>query len=87
MITVDLTFAYENTDFTRLYSLEGADSLNSADIKAHILQINDSLKNGTAGGLSTFFVSDTGDNFVSISSAKKTITTEEYLDLSFLKEV
>lgn len=80
MANVQLTFSYEDTEFTRLYDFEVADSLQ-ADAKQKILDINASLKAGTDGGLSAFFVSDEGTNFTLISSAKFIVTEEEYIDL------
>lgn len=80
MANVQLTFSYEDTEFTRMYDLEVADSLQ-ADAKQKILDINASLKAGTDDGLSAFFVSDEGTNFSLISSAKFIVTEEEYIDL------
>lgn len=81
MAKIQMEFSYADTEFTRLYELDVADSL-MADAKQKILNINASLKAGTDGGLSTFFVSDEGDNFTLISAAKFTITEEEFLDLN-----
>ncbi len=81
MANIQLTFSYEDTEFTRVYDFEVADSLQ-ADAKQKILDINASLKAGTDDGLSTFFVSDNGENFSLISAAKFIITEEEYLDLT-----
>ena len=80
MANVQLTFSYADTEFTRLYDLE-IDASLKADAKQKILGINQSLRAGTAGGLSSFFVSDSGDNFTLISAAKFVETTEEYIDL------
>ena len=60
-----LTFGYEDTEFTRDYNFEVADSI-TASCKDIILDINASLKAGTDGGLGEFFISDEADNFVSI---------------------
>lgn len=81
MADVQLTFAYEDTDFTRTYQLEIADSLQ-ADAKGRIIEINNSLKSGTDDGLSDFFVSDNGERFTLISAAKFIVTTEEYINLA-----
>lgn len=80
MAKVQLTFSYADTEFTRMYEMEVADSL-STDAKQKILAVNSSLKASTDGGLSEFFVSDAGDNFTLISSAKFIVETTEYIDL------
>lgn len=81
MASIQLTFSYADTDQTRMYELELADSLASS-AKTKILAINESLRAGTDGGLSNFFISDYGDNFTRISEAKFIRTEEEYIDLS-----
>lgn len=56
-----MTFGYEGTDFTRIYTVSGiADSLRSG-IKAKIQAVNASLAGGTSGGLDSFFRSDDYD--------------------------
>lgn len=65
MITVKTQFAYAD-DSTRLYSFDCENSL-AAGVKNRVIDVNDSLSNGTAGGLSSFFVSDDGENLVRIS--------------------
>ena len=79
---VQLTFAYENTNFERIYTLEVASTLTRENVKQNILAVNASLQAGTDGGLSTFFTSEEGDNFTLISSAKLIETDEEILDLT-----
>lgn len=78
--TLRATFAYEGTNFTRNYDFEIEDEFK-ADAKNKVLAINASMEAGTAGGLSTFFVSDNGENFIKISSAKIITVTETQLDL------
>ena len=79
--TLKMTFGYDDSDFTRNYSFEIDDSLVSA-AKDKIIGINTSLAAGTAGGLSSFFISDDGDNFVGITAAQVEETTVTYLDIS-----
>lgn len=67
MRDVKLRFKYADNS-TRLYNFDCEDSL-AADVKYKIIDINDSLEAGTDGGLSSFFVSDSGENFVLISGA------------------
>lgn len=65
MKTVKTQFKYAD-DTTRLYAFDCEDSL-VAGVKPKVLAINDSLQGGTDGGLSTFFVSDAGENMAQIS--------------------
>ena len=66
--TFKATFKYAD-DTTRIYDLEVDDSL-AAGVKEKVIAFNASLTGGTAGGLSTFFVSDGGENLLMISEAK-----------------
>lgn len=78
---VKLTCGYEDTDFTRVYQFECAESL-VADVKDNVLAINASLAASTSGGMHTFFLSDDGHNLKAIVDAKIT-TLEEYpIDLT-----
>ena len=76
-----LVFGYADTDVTRQYDFEVADSITAA-CKNGIIDINESLQNGTAGGLSTFFLSDEGDNFVTIVSGQLEETDKTVLNLT-----
>ena len=76
------TFGYADTDFTRQYNWEVAESIQPETLKAGILAINQSLANGTAGGLSSFFVSDEGDNFVTICAAQLEVTETTVLNIA-----
>lgn len=67
MRDVKVRFKYAD-DSTRLYSFDCEDSL-APSVKGKIIDINDSLEAGTSGGLDSFFVSDSGANFVQISGA------------------
>lgn len=80
MVNIQLTFRYEDTSDTRQYELECADSLVSS-VKEKVLAINASLAAGTDEGLSDFFVSDDGDRFTLISSAKAIEVVETPIDL------
>ena len=80
--TLKMTFGYGESDFTRQYAHEVADSL-ALDCKTKIKAINTSLAGGTAGGLSSFFISDDGEhNLTSIVSAQLESQTVTYLDLT-----
>lgn len=79
---IKMTFGYADTDFTRLYDFEVADSIEAADCKNAILGVNASLKNNTAGGLSEFYVSDAGENFTLITAAQLEETNTQILDLN-----
>ena len=81
--TLKTTFGFgAEQEFTRGYNFTVADSLASA-CKDKIKAINTSLEAGTAGGLSTFFVSDDGlSNFTKITYAALESTEIQVLDIS-----
>lgn len=79
--TLRTTFAYENTNFTRTYDFDIETEEAKTAAKQKVLNINSSLEAGTAGGLSSFFVSDNGENFTKISELKLITRTETPLDL------
>ena len=80
--TLKMAFGYgEEQEETRNYSFTVADSLASA-CKAKILAINDSLAAGTAGGLSSVFISDGEEPFSKITYAALESTVTEELDIS-----
>ena len=62
--TVHFVTNYENTDFTREYSLEGVDSVSagSETIRNKVNSINESLAGGTATVLANMFVADNYDS-------------------------
>jgi len=73
---VQITCGYEETDFTRQYQFDVAESL-AADVKDNILAINASLAASNSGGMHSFFLSDDGHNLKEITDAKL-ITVEEF---------
>lgn len=76
-----MTFGYADTEETRQYDFDVADSVTAA-CKEGILAINTSLKAGTDGGLSAFFVSDEGANFTLITAAQLEEINKTVLDLN-----
>lgn len=80
MKTVKTKFGYAD-DTSRVYSFDVEDSL-SAGVKPKILGINESLAAGTAGGLSSFFVSDSGANFLKITEASIEEEIKTALDIT-----
>ena len=74
--TCKLTFGYADSDQKRQYAFDIASSLRSG-VKAGVKAVNQSLAAGTAGGLSSFFVSDEGDNFTMITAAQLITETVE----------
>ena len=72
--TFKATFKYAD-DTTRIYDLDVDDSL-AAGVKEKVIAFNASLTGGSAGGLSSFFVSDSGENLKIISEAKLISTNE-----------
>lgn len=67
MINVKLRFKYADAA-TRLYNFDCENSV-ALDVADNVIAVNDSLTGGTAGGLSSFFVSDAGSNLVLIDGA------------------
>ncbi len=64
---VKMKFKYAD-DATRIYAFDCDDSLVTG-VSTKIKAVNSSLSAGTAGGLSSFFVSDAGSNLVVIDGA------------------
>ena len=81
--TLKMTFGYgENQESTRNYTFTVADSLASA-CQTKIININDSLEAGTAGGLSSVFVADNGTDGLSlITYAAIEAVETQILDIS-----
>ena len=82
--SITLTLGFEDTDFTRQLKFDNLPdtALVVNTLKERILAVNESLSAGTAGGLSTFFLSDDGDNFTGIVAAKTDSVTETVLDIT-----
>lgn len=79
--SVRLTFTYEDSSQTRIYTLSDFPASVSADIKSKVKAINSSLEAGTSGGLNLFFTDDEGNEFALISDATLIIEQETPLDL------
>ena len=82
--SITLTLGFEDTDFTRQLKFDNLPdtALVVNTLKERILAVNESLSAGTAGGLSTFFLSDEGDNFTGIVAAKTDSVTETVLNIT-----
>lgn len=76
---VKITMSYTD-DTKRNYEL-AVDEQDMIDVEDNIIAINASLKAGTDGGLSTFFVSNNGSNLSTISEAQIISVSETVLDL------
>lgn len=76
--SITIKLAYRDTNSTRNMKFENLpdDALLPATIKPRILAINESLASSTDGGLADFFLSDEGNQLVSIASAY-TVAEEE----------
>lgn len=80
---VKFIFGYENTDFARSIVFSDVPaSVTAASIKSKTKELNISLLGGTAGGLSTFFLSDAGDHFTGITDAIIIADEETAIDIS-----
>lgn len=67
--SVTLTFGFKD-ETTRKYKFDDVANAALSGIATKCKAINASLLGGTAGGLSTFFLSDDGENFTSILAAQ-----------------
>lgn len=77
-----MTFGYgQEQESTRNYNFSVDDSL-AADCKDKILGINASLAAGTAGALSSVFISDDEEFFSKITYAELSSTETQVLDIS-----
>ena len=79
--SVTMTFGYDDTDFTRKVKLDNLTAGSLSSVKSKILAVNASLAGGTAGGLSTFFISDDGKNFTRITAAQIDSTSTTVINL------
>ena len=61
--SIKLTLGYEGTDFERLVTVSGVDSIDAATetVRAKAQAVNESLAGGTDGGLADFFRADDFD--------------------------
>lgn len=77
--TLKMTFGYGDEQAEkRDYKFTVDDSLAAA-CKNKIIGINESLAGGTAGGLSSVFISDTSENLTKITYAELSSTTTEVI--------
>lgn len=83
-----IKLAYTGTDFTREYNFDNLTDEQCTGLKAKVQALNASLVGGTAGGLSSFFISDDFDAtngvgyFASIKSAQYQMANVTEIDLS-----
>jgi len=83
--SVNLTFGYTNTNFTRTMTLDGLSAAALPSIESKILAINESLAAGTDDGLADFYRSDDFDasqnigRFNKIKSARVESVEEVYI--------
>lgn len=81
--SIELTFGYNGTDFTRNYTIDGISAAALSSAKSKILAINESLAASTDGGLSDFFLADDFDGsngkFNRIISATARVVEETYI--------
>lgn len=68
---VALDCEYTETDFTRRYTMSGVSSSQIANVESAVDAINASLAGGTAGGMSSTFISDDFDATQGIGYLKK----------------
>lgn len=76
--TLTLGFADDTNRKLKLDNLSES-AIAPATIKPKILAINASLQGGSAGGLSSFFLSDNGANFTGIIAAQTDSDDTEFL--------
>lgn len=58
---VSLDISYTDTDFNRRYTMSGVSNAQLANVESICNAINGSLAGGTAGGMSSTFISDDFD--------------------------
>ena len=82
--SITLTLGYEDSDFTRQMKLDNVSDTDAVanTVRAKIQAVNASLSGGTAGGLSTVFLGDSGEHFTEITAAQIDDIETSYLDLS-----
>lgn len=84
---VSLDIGYKGTDFTRRYSLKGVSAAQLPEIEGLVDGINASLASGSAGALSSTFISDDFDAAQGIGYMEKitkaVITSTEETPIEF----
>ena len=80
--SITLTLGYEDTDETRDLKIDNVSVASLSGVVNKVKAINASLEAGTDGGLSTFFLSEDGDNFNSIVSATATVQETTPINLN-----
>ena len=84
---VSLDCAYKNTDFTRRYSMNGVSAAQLPLIESAVNAINSSIAAGTAGSLTSVFVSDDFDPSNDIGTLTKieraVITSTEEIPIAW----
>ena len=80
--SITLTLGYEDTDETRDLKIDNVSVASLSGVVNKVKAKNASLEAGTDGGLSTFFLSEDGDNFNSIVSATATVQETTPINLN-----
>ena len=76
---VELYLGYDNSDFIRTVTISNVSLSAIANVKDKCMAINASLAASTDGGLSEFFVDDSGNSLKEITKAKIIVTEETEL--------
>ena len=76
---VELYLGYNNSDFIRTVTISNVSLSALADVKSKCMAINASLQASTDGGMSDFFVDDSGNSLKEITKAKIIVTEETEL--------
>lgn len=79
---VSLDIGYTGTDFSRRYTMSGVSNAQLASVESACNAINASLTAGTAGGLSSTFISDdfnptSGTGYMKKIEKATIVSTEE----------
>ena len=76
---VELYLGYNNSEFIRTVTISNVSLSAIADVKSKCMAINASLAASTDGGMSNFFVDDSGNSLKEITKAKIIVTEETEL--------
>lgn len=76
---VELYLGYDNSNFVRTVTITNVSMSALTTVKDKCLAINASLAASTDGGMSNFFVDDSGNSLKEIKKAKIIITEETEL--------